>query len=489
MTNTPGATTLRETGPGPSTMPRRERARASASRTAALLLLLLHLGPLERQAVAQAPGERSLPPPGLVQVEAEKRIKELFKGEYTSRSVAERRAFAAKLLGAAAGTDEAAMAYVLLREARDIAAGSGEASAAVAAIDAMAERFAVDADAMKIEALSVAAKNAPEIEDLEEVVVELLRLADSLLGGRDVAAAESALALARGAARKTRSVWLAFGVESREKELDELRFWESELESARSALAGAPEDPAIHQRLGETLCLGLGDWEAGLPHLAKAGAAVSEIAAKESARPELAGEQLELAAAWMAMGEAEGPPRVRALRRDRAFQWWETALRGLTGLERAEVELRLRDKPRRYLSDLQEFDVKVHGEFGKHGKCGSSHFAPDISVSSLGSHYGLSMHAIRRGDARVRYRLDGLYKKLEAFAAFNDTAKRPRSASTFIVEGDGRTLWKSRPIRERRAPQRCVVDIQGVDVLTLLVQCPGHHHDAHAVWLDPVVTK
>jgi hypothetical protein len=45
------------------------------------------------------------------------------------------------------------------------------------------------------------------------------------------------------------------------------------------------------------------------------------------------------------------------------------------------------------------------------------------------------------------------------------------------------------PIGERGKPQRCSVNIGGVAGLTLLVHCPGHHHEAHAVWLEPAVVK
>ncbi len=58
---------------------------------------------------------------------------------------------------------------------------------------------------------------------------------------------------------------------------------------------------------------------------------------------------------------------------------------------------------------------------------------------------------------------------------------------TFLVLGDGKVLWKSDLVDTARSVQDCKVDVGGIDVLELRVDCPGSGVNAHAVWLDPRV--
>ena len=62
-------------------------------------------------------------------------------------------------------------------------------------------------------------------------------------------------------------------------------------------------------------------------------------------------------------------------------------------------------------------------------------------------------------------------------------------SSNFIVRGDGRVLWKSKPVFKGSKTQRCSVKIDRFDVLELAVHCPGHNAYAHSVWLESIVRK
>lgn len=462
-----------------------------AARNWLLVLLVLGLA-AGRVGRSAAQAVNKLPEPHeVVQKDAEKRIKEAFKAEYAARKPAEKRALAKKLIETARESrSDAGMSFVLLREARDIAAESGDASLSVLAIDEMAGRFAVAAIEMKIASLETCGKKAEALADQEALVRESLPLIDAALDRSDLAGGKRLVEAAKGAARKAQNPWLAFHVEEREDLIARLDASRKEVAQASAKLKEAPSDPEANRMLGELLCFQLGRWKAGLPHLAKADdVGLRRIAGLELDQPGLAERQAALGAEWWAF--AEGVPR-RQLKepcRERAFHWYEMALPGLSGISRVEIEKRLEERRRRSLSDMQELDARVgHGEFGKGGKIGGSS-AGDITVNGIGSPRGLYMHGTASGFSRVTYKLGGRYKKLEAFVALNDSADRPWSHSTFIVEGDGKTLWKSKPIGERGKPQQCAVNIGGVDSLTLLVHCPGHHHMTHAVWLEPVVVK
>src|SRR5207244_9680278 len=77
--------------------------------------------------------------------QAEKAVREQFKKEYAKKLPADSVALAEKLLQLAIDTkDDMTARYVLLCEARDLAAGGGKALLALKAVDELTEGFAID---------------------------------------------------------------------------------------------------------------------------------------------------------------------------------------------------------------------------------------------------------------------------------------------------------------------------------------------------------
>lgn len=60
---------------------------------------------------------------------------------------------------------------------------------------------------------------------------------------------------------------------------------------------------------------------------------------------------------------------------------------------------------------------------------------------------------------------------------------------TFVVLGDGKTLWTSKPIKVSGSLQKCNISVAGVEVLELRAMCPGPAGGAYAVWVEPHVTR
>src|SRR5262249_28619739 len=152
----------------------------------------------------------------------------------------------------------------------------------------------------------------------------------------------------------------------------------------------------------------------------------------------------------------------------------------------------------RYLSDMGEFDVLVaEKRFGKKGNLGygaGSSFK--IIVMGKNSPNGLSMVPPSDAHCRARYRLGKAAHTFLARASLNDSAGAPGrppgegkipTPVTFLVLGDGRILWKSNPVDTARKVQECKVDVTGIDVLELRVDCPGSSVNAQPVWLEPRV--
>jgi RNA polymerase sigma factor (sigma-70 family) len=153
-----------------------------------------------------------------------------------------------------------------------------------------------------------------------------------------------------------------------------------------------------------------------------------------------------------------------------------------------------------YLSDLAAFDIRVsEGRFATRGYLGYHAGNPSsdrILVNHELSPNGLSMHAESNTYAAAKYTLKKAARTFLASVALNDSAGgagrapgvgRIPTPLTFQVYGDGKVLWNSTPVDLARRVQACEVDVTGVDVLELRVDCPGSGVNAQAVWIEPRV--
>jgi serine/threonine protein kinase len=112
-----------------------------------------------------------------------------------------------------------------------------------------------------------------------------------------------------------------------------------------------------------------------------------------------------------------------------------------------------------------------------------------VRIQGKPSPHGIFMHPPRPPqDARLGYNIAKQYAKFHSEVSFNDGP--PFAAPcTFFVYGDGKVLWKSAPVSSQADAQACSVDVSGVSELTIAVSCAGEPKGAHAVWLEPHLTK
>jgi hypothetical protein len=105
--------------------------------------------------------------------------------------------------------------------------------------------------------------------------------------------------------------------------------------------------------------------------------------------------------------------------------------------------------------------------------------------------HGIFMHPPREPGtpASVTYSLRKGFTTFHAEVSLNDGPGRAEAPCTFWVYGDGRLLWQSSPVTSQQDAQACTVSVEGVDQLRLAVTCQGPPRGAHAVWVDPCVTR
>lgn len=300
-----------------------------------LLVSLLAGAPQDPPKVAQ----KAPPPSAEDQKRLAKGVRELYKADYANPAPADQRALALKLMDDAAATDaQTPTKYVLLTEARDVAAKLGAPVLTLEAVDEMGRHYAIDLAAAREDALEAVGKAAKTQDSFTRLAEAWLQMADEAAAAGDYAAALKFVPKADSAARSAKSAALTAQVKDRGTELREERDEQNRVLAWREKLAADPDDAEANLGVGMHECLALGRWEDGLPRLAKG----SEADVAEAARQELAAgaAPVSIADAWWAAGEKK-KARTREGLLQRAFHWYGKALEGLKGAERAELQKRV----------------------------------------------------------------------------------------------------------------------------------------------------
>ncbi len=290
------------------------------------------------ETASRKPPTKPAPPGANAQREAERTIRETYVADYAGRAPEQRKALAAKLRERArkSGDDEARQ-YVLLREARDLAARAGDLPASMEAVEEMAFFFDVAAIDAKKAALQAALK-VPTAADPAAVAGQALGLTEAAVAADNYEEAAALLLLARAAARRVPTdAALANKVVRAERRVATLR---GEYVAAKAR--GEPGSPEANLALGRFECFHKEDWVKGLPLLAAGGdSELAGLARKDLARPSAAADQAQVGHGWWDFAQKQTDP-TRAHARRRAREWFRRALPGLSEAERARVEDKLK---------------------------------------------------------------------------------------------------------------------------------------------------
>jgi hypothetical protein len=114
-----------------------------------------------------------------------------------------------------------------------------------------------------------------------------------------------------------------------------------------------------------------------------------------------------------------------------------------------------------------------------------------VTVQGKDSPHGIFMHPppAWEGAASITYQLRGEFKTFHATVSMNDGPPMSEEPFTCEVYGDGRPLWKSRPMSSQADAQTISIPVQGVDRVKIAVQSSGEPKGAHAVWVEPYLAK
>ncbi|MBI3855794.1 MAG: protein kinase [Planctomycetes bacterium] len=303
-----------------------------------------------------APGPRPLPaapapaarraalPNATVQKDSEKQIRTLFKDDYARKAPADVQSLARKLLeqGSSVTNDDGAR-YVLLRDARDLAAQVGDLDVAMKAVDAMALSFELEPVSTKVAALNKAAPQMRGADGMAALAKAYLAVMEEGIASGQYDPALTVTSKAETAARAAKDEILISRTVSVAKDLSFLQRESAAVRTAAKTLEQKPDDAAANATVGRFTCLAANDWARGTALLAKGNDPLLKAAAeKEIAAVDDTSSQAAVGDAWWVAAEKERSPEYKKREQARAVKWYLDALPGLAGLAKLQAETRLK---------------------------------------------------------------------------------------------------------------------------------------------------
>jgi len=281
------------------------------------------------------------PIPGAAeQARSRELLKTLFASQLMDRSVAGRRKLAQALLAEAPNSaDNASDEYVLLGGVIDASKGAGALDLCFQAADLMAGQYEVDGLGIKSDAALNINLRGDSPASAAANVRMVLDLIDPLVEADDFASAQRLLAQARPLAGGDAT--LTASIQQRLKIVEASRAVYDGVAPDFEKLKTAPDDPHANLAVGSYLCFNKGEWEKGLPMLAKGSDdRIKRVAAMEIARPQSSDETVSVADGWWDIA-ANQPQASRGAILSHAASLYATVVDGATGLKRALIERRI----------------------------------------------------------------------------------------------------------------------------------------------------
>lgn len=283
----------------------------------------------------------------------EKEIRDIFADEYKSQKPEVKASLATKLYQSSIESKgDSVMRYVLLNEARANAILGGEIKLAVEICNALVKDFELDDGPEKFLLFSkmLAGPGRP-MQYILSVIVEVKSCVDSLQAEDNYEEALRLSNMALAAARTVRDAANITDLSQRIRELSLSKQAYQKAKLAKQTLEKDPTDPAANETWGMYVCFMKGDFNQGMPYLARGESAIAKTAAREISLNKAKWQEiLVLADDWWEFSEKSPQDQLRtANMKIIAERRYLEIFDKLTGIDKVRVEKRLAE-----LSKLKE---------------------------------------------------------------------------------------------------------------------------------------
>ncbi|MDX1968099.1 MAG: hypothetical protein SFV23_13070 [Planctomycetaceae bacterium] len=284
---------------------------------------------------AGIPAARTPVPPETDVKKTRDAIHSLYESDFKAASTSTGKFKLAQKLAQLAGTSTKPVEqYVLLTEARDLAASSGDVWATSALIDRLAEQFEVDPLTEKLAQVRVLSRAVKSAAQKRVFVTQVLRIADDARRREDYKKAEIALEAGTILARSLNDRSLSERISAETRMLASLSAAYGEALAAQETLRTNSDSSKAHWTLGWYHCGLRQDPERGLSHLARGGRAdLAKLIASESESSNLLLE--ELARGWETVTVDD--PDLQQFCLQRAIHWHTQRLPEASPAEQAKI--------------------------------------------------------------------------------------------------------------------------------------------------------
>jgi WD40 repeat protein len=264
------------------------------------------------------------------------------------------------LLSEGKETKDDAGRYVLLSKAHDMAAQSGDVNTALQAADELAHSFAIAPGVifqMKIKMLKQAGSVSDATpESYQSVIDRSLLTLDDTLDADDYPSSLELITAAKEAARRLRSLSLYSSMSKRQDEIARLQKEFDRWQLFAQTLVKSPDDGEANLQMGKYHALVKGNWERGLPMIARGSkGALQKLAQSDLANPDTDVGRRVVALGWFTFASsssADASMRTQAFLR--AYHWYQQNLFDANEEQRTLLEAKLKE-----ISDLLPAEYRI----------------------------------------------------------------------------------------------------------------------------------
>ena len=250
------------------------------------------------------------------------------------RSVVQKRALITELLAAAKQLDlDPAARFVLLNIARETAADIGDIDTALATIDDLETKFAIDSFAAQLHSIRQAGKSS-NLNARRSVGVltkgrELMR---QYFAAGDFPRAKELGKVLQSIAKKFGNTTVVNSLQDQMQKIDFAMKEQQAVAKARIVLEQSPNDPASNELVGRHTLASTQNWNEALPLLAKAATASIASAAQSELNATSGKNKLDAGKAWLAIANTNQDPMLNSILRSHALTVFRDARTSLKGL-------------------------------------------------------------------------------------------------------------------------------------------------------------